>query len=120
MTEQIKILNEAEDIAAYISQQYNQDEGVVLMDRITTVNGYLGRLPKLLADAKYLLNYAKAKAGDEFKGDLSPTKIKMIIESKTINEQKIYDFIERLNSNLVHYHDGLRTQLSFLKSLNEQ
>ena len=120
MTEQIEILNEAKDIAAYISEQYNQDEGIVLMDRITTVNGYLGRLPKLLADAKYLLNYAKAKAGDELEPDLSPTKIKMIVESKTIQEQKIYDFIERLNSNLVHYHDGLRTQLSFLKSLNEQ
>ena len=120
MTEQIKILNEAEEIAAYISQKYNQDEGIVLMDRITTVNGYLGRLPKLLADAKYLLNFAKAKAGDELEPDLSPTKIKMIVEGKVIQEQKIYDFIERLNSNLVHYHDGLRTQLSFLKSLNEQ
>ena len=114
------ILKEAKKIAAFMSEVYKEDIGIVLMDRISFSNTYLGRLSLIIPEAKYLLGFAKATASDKIDytdKTMTATKIKMIVEKEVLNEQRVVDTIEKVGTNLVHYHDGLRSQLSYLKTL---
>ncbi len=48
---------------------------------------------------------------------ISPTVFKQLINGRTVNEAKILKFTERLNRTITHQIDGVRSQLSYLKSL---
>lgn len=118
------ILQEITEISEWLKDAPLPKEGAILALRLTELNSYHARLPEIVADAEYLLNAAKAEASNDPVIDYSnkswnSTRVKNFIESKTNNEQRTYRFAERLNATIVHQIDSVRSQLSYLKSLND-
>jgi len=65
---------------------------------------------------------AKAQASDDIISvtpQISATLLKIKIENRCKNEIKALRFAERLEATASHQLDGLRSQLSYLKSLND-
>ena len=111
-----------EKIYKYLVQRYDEKDGTILTERITNLNVALARSAELLADAEYYLNKKKGlESGKIYENErlskLKPTEIKFLLDGKTADEQRVYKQCERLNRAITHQLEGLRTQLSYLKSL---
>ena len=119
-----QLTKELNDIYKYCTTNYNQDDGGILTERITELNVYLARSSALLSHAQYHYDKAQGKEAEKIIRDegktgikISPTVFKQLINGRTVNEAKILKFTERLNRTITHQIDGVRSQLSYLKSL---
>ena len=126
MMELDKLTTELNEIYKYCTTNYNQDEGGILTERITTLNIYLARSSALLSHAQYHYDKAQGEEAEKLINDqestgtkISPTVFKQLINGRTVNEAKILKFTERLNRTITHQIDGVRSQLSYLKSLGD-
>lgn len=120
MISQEQIVKELTSIYEYLQKSYNEKDGEILTRRITNLNASLARSAELLADTKYYLDKKKGEVSEELiekYPDLSATQLKSLLESKVALEQRLYSQCERLNRSITHQLEGLRTQLSYLKSL---
>ena len=118
-----QIATELASIYDYLQQKYNEKSGDQLSNRITKLNASLARSAELLSDAKYYLDEKKGRVAEEIYlneefGHLSSTQSKSIIEGRVALEYRIYFQCERLNRSITHQLEGLRTQISYLKSIS--
>lgn len=117
----INLLKEITDISEFLKSEYGI-HGNELSRRISEVNAYHARLPEIVATAEYILLAAKAQASEDILNaspEITATLLKIKIENRCKNEIKALRFAERLESTASHQLDGLRSQLSYLKSLND-
>lgn len=114
-----KMFGEIQSISEFLKSEYGM-MGEELSDRIRRLNGYHARLPEIIATLDYIAYEAKARASEELADKEYPASIlKIKIEGLCKNEIKAQKFAERLDSACVHQLDGLRSQLSYLKSLSD-
>ena len=114
-----KMLEEITEVSKFLQSEYDM-EGIALTDRIRKLNGFHARLPEIVATLDYITYAAKATASEELADMKYPASImKIKIEGRCKNELKAQKFAERLDSACVHQMDGLRSQLSYLKSLSD-
>jgi len=117
-----EILAEIDSISHFLKNAPMPKEGGVLAERLTNLCAFHARCPEIVADAEYILNSAKAEASNSPEIDYkvwNATRVKNFIESKVLTEQKIFRYADRLNATIVHSIDAVRSQLSYLKSLND-
>lgn len=115
----IKILKEIQEISEFLKTPYGM-HGEELSRRISELNAYHARLPEIIATAESLLLNARAKASEDLleqNPEVSATMGKIKIDSDCSNYIKVLKFAERLDSACTHQLDGVRSQLSYLKSL---
>lgn len=119
-----KLTEELNNIYSYCNTGYNHKDGNELSERITKLNVYLARSSMLLGEAQFYYDKAQGEEAEniiEEEGKtgikISPTVFKQLINGRTINEMKVLKFTERLNRTITHQLDGIRSQLSYLKSL---
>ena len=114
-----KMLEEIKEISEFIKSPYG-NHPPELSERISLINAHHARLPEVIATLDYMVYEAKARASEELIDKDYPVAImKIKIEGLCKNEIKAQKFAERLDSACVHQLDGLRSQLSYLKSLND-
>lgn len=89
-----------------------------LYERISTLNVYLARSGKLLAEVKLVQDQATNYYFQECASQLSVLSASMqkrYIESKTADINYYVNWLDRINRGIVHSGDNIRTQMSFLK-----
>ena len=112
----IEILSEVEEISNFIySGHRNLESGNEMSYYIDKLSSYMARLPKLEADAEYLLNCKRGEVA-EAKKDLSATVFREVLARETALEQKVYRFTYRLTTNIPEIVQSGRSQLSYLKA----
>lgn len=115
------ILEEAIEIAEGLASGYDNESGDAMSTYLSVLVTYLARLPKMEADAEYLMNYAKGEHGDTEakkpkKDQISATLFKEVLGGEVATFTRIYSFVHRLNSNIIEIQKSVITQLSYLKS----
>ena len=58
------ILEEAIEIAEGLASGYDNESGDAMSTYLNLLTNYLARLPRLEADAEYLMNYSRGSYGD--------------------------------------------------------
>ncbi|OGU55440.1 MAG: hypothetical protein A2V66_16845 [Ignavibacteria bacterium RBG_13_36_8] len=118
-----QVAEELEEIYQYLVGEYDKNDGNELANRITKLNIYLARSTALLSWAQFYYDKAQGEEAEnlaneyaETKKKLSPTVFKQLINGRTINEMKLWKFCERVNRTITHQHEGVRSQLSYLKA----
>jgi len=116
-----KILEEAIEIAEGLASGYDNENGDAMSTYLSVLVTYLARLPKMEADAEYLLNYSKGDYGDKEankakKDQISATLFKEVMGGEIAVYTRIYSFVHRLNQNIIEIQKSVITQLSYLKS----
>jgi len=113
------LTKEIEDILGYCSVTYNQDQPAELMERLTNLSVYLARTAELLSEAQYFYDYHLALETDKLLGlNYSGNALRDVAKGRVATHKKLLDLTERINSTITHQIDAIRTQLSYLKSLN--
>ena len=119
-----KLTEQLNEIYGYCVVTYNEKDGNELSDRVTNLNVYLARSSSLLSWAQFYYDKAQGEEAEKIlmeekqKGiKISPTVFKQLINGRTVSEAKVLKFTERLNRTITHQIDGIRSQLSYLKSL---
>ena len=112
------------EIYGYCTENYKEEDGHGLSKRVTNLNVYLARSSSLLSWAQFYYDKAQGEEAEKIlteekeKGiKISPTVFKQLINGRTVQEAKVLKFTERLNRTITHQIDGVRSQLSYLKSL---
>ena len=103
-------------------QQYLEitvsDDPNEISERLSSIAVYMARTGYLLAEAKMELDQARVSAYSTHVGTigkLPATVSKMFIESVTDQQNRLVNWVDRLNSACIHQGDILRTLLSFQK-----
>lgn len=103
-------------------QQYLEitvsDDPNEISERLSSIAVYMARTGYLLAEAKMELDQARVSAYSTHIGTigkLPATVSKMFIESVTDQQNRLVNWVDRLNSTCIHQGDILRTLLSFQK-----
>ena len=122
--ELLNLTRELNDIYSYCNTGYKHKDGNELSERITTLNVYLARSSMLLGEAQFHYDTKQGEEAEKIVKEelktgikISPTVFKQLINGRTAQETKILKFTERLNRTITHQIDGVRSQLSYLKSL---
>ena len=111
------IICEARKIQDYLEISCS-DNPSELIERLSVLNTYMARSGKLLSDAKFLQDEAINKAfSDHAKAieSMSPTIAKKFIDSVSKHENRLVNWLDRVNRTCTHQSENLRTQISFLK-----
>jgi len=109
---------EAKSIQDYLDCEI-PDEGAAIVDMGNTINVYMSRTGKMLADAKYHQNKAvKESILHELKEsiNLPASTLNNLVKSSTERESHLVDWIDRMNRVCTHRVDWLRSVLSKLKA----
>lgn len=96
----------------------HSDEPTVLAQVLAEINVQMARTGYLLAEAKYDLNTARARAFAENKKAIEKmpaTVSNRFLEALCSKEEHNVDWIERLNKTCTHQADNLRSLLSYAK-----
>ena len=115
------ILEEAIEIAEGLASGYDNESGDAMSTYLNLLTNYLARLPRLEADAEYLMNYSRGdnadkEASKDKKEQISATLFREVLGGEVATFTRIYSFVHRLNSNIIEIQKSVITQLSYLKS----
>ena len=110
---------ELEKYYKYVKASYNEEDGNLLNKRITYCNGIIARSSEMLSWAQYYLDQARGEVATEIANQHTATVFREVLNARTANETRLCKLTERLNSTVKHQLDGLRSQLSYLKSFND-
>lgn len=122
MLDFINNIDQLEQEAKKIDEFLNitcSEEPTEALNRGNDLLVYLARTGKMLADAKYwqdnaINNSILQKLKDQL--NLSPALFKKFVDTSTIRENYLVNWIDRLNRTCVHQIDFLRTVVSFAKN----
>ncbi len=113
--------NEAKQIQEYLEIECSNNPEEI-QDRINTLNVYMARSGEMLAKAKR--EVTKMRRSELVKQVIEPltdgipmsaTTQKELINSISIEEQFLVDWLERINRSCTHQVDALRSLLSYEK-----
>lgn len=100
------------DIDNYLNITCSEDPNECI-ERGLTLMVYLARTSKMLADARYHKDRAvKASILKELRLDISASILKQLIESTCERENYLVNWVDRINSTIVHQMDMIRTIIS--------
>ena len=114
------LLTEAKEIQAYLEIEVGDDVSEA-QERGSTLQVYMARTGKMLADAKKALNLKKQSGIMDILRETSKYSIKSatgineLIKSVCADEQYLVDWCERLNRTCTHQADWCRTLISKYK-----
>lgn len=90
-----------------------------MVDRVNTINVIMARSGEMLADAKMLQEEAMCHTFEQentyIKG-LQPSVATKYLTSKIYTENRLVNWIDRINATCKHQGDNLRTLISYMKS----
>ena len=112
-----EITQEIEDISGFCACVYDQTNGQEMSERLTNLHVYLARSGTLQAEAQYLLDSSIAVETEKLiTMDLAPSVITSLSKGRSATFQKLWKLCERMNRTITHQIEGIRTQISLLKS----
>jgi hypothetical protein len=112
-----KYSEELENIQQYLEINVSDDPNEI-SERLSMIAVYMARTGFILAEAKMELDQARVSVFSSHVGTigkLPATVSKMFIESVTDQQNRLVNWVDRLNSTCIHQGDILRTLLSFQK-----
>ena len=112
-----KYSEELNNMQQYLEITVGDDHGEI-SERLSSIAVYMARTGYLLAEAKMELDQARVSVYSTHVGTigkLPATVSKMFIESVTDQQNRLVNWVDRLNSACIHQGDILRTLLSFQK-----
>jgi len=112
-----KYSEELENIQKYLEITVSDDPDEI-SERLSMIAVYMARTGYILAEAKMELDQARVSVYSTHVGTigkLPATVSKMFIESVTDQQNRLVNWVDRLNSACIHQGDILRTLLSFQK-----
>lgn len=111
------IKDELNEINEYLTKPIS-DEPALLIERLNILQGYLGRMPRILAECKYNTLKAKAQVLDDLDG-LSATELKIAMEGRLAGHIALETLADRTESALQKSIEATRSVLSYLKETYE-
>lgn len=108
---------EAETMQGFLETDYSDNINEMLY-RVSTINTYMARSGKMLADARYLQDQAQKIVFNEQWDHISAlpaSQITKYINAQTYEENYLVNWLDRINRTCVHQSENLRTQISFIK-----
>lgn len=113
------LLNELIEISDFLKKS-SGITAVEISQRMGELTVYSAKLPSIIADLEYIVAEAKNNSLEKhIGGNYSAQALKIKIENDCKNELKAQKFADRLDSICGKNLDTLRSQLSYLKSLND-
>ena len=112
-----KYSEELENIQKYLEITVSDDPDEI-SERLSMIAVYMARTGFILAEARMELDQARVLVYSSHAGTISklPASVsKMFIESVTDQQNRLVNWVDRLNSTCIHQGDILRTLLSFQK-----
>lgn len=112
-----KYSEELENMQQYLEITVSDDPNEI-SERLSMIAVYMARTGFILAEARMELDQARVSAYSSHTGTISKlpaTVSKMFIESVTDQQNRLVNWVARLNSTCIHQGDILRTLLSFQK-----
>ena len=112
-----KYSEELENIQKYLEITVSDDPDEI-SERLSMIAVYMARTGFILAEARMELDQARVLVYSSHSGTISklPASVsKMFIESVTDQQNRLVNWLDRLNSTCIHQGDILRTLLSFQK-----
>ena len=112
-----KYCEELENIQKYLEITVSDDPDEI-SERLASISVYMARTGFILAEARMELDQARVLVYSSHSGTISklPASVsKMFIESVTDQQNRLVNWLDRLNSTCIHQGDILRTLLSFQK-----
>lgn len=114
MREELKVMQEfAEDKSA-------EEQAELLEIRLTTLNSYMARSGRLMAESKLIRDKIKDECYTTYIDKivaLKPSIVKDFINAKCAEANSLVSGFERLNHDLKHISDNIRTQISYEKKM---
>jgi len=114
-----EIERELQEINDYLAEPIS-DEPALLVERLNLLQGYLGRMPRILAQLKYNTLKAKERALSDPSVEGSPSVIKNIVEGMIAKEIALEHLADRTESAIQKSIEATRSVLSFLKQLTTE
>ena len=125
---------DASELAIELNEIYGHIQSVSieadveqLLNELAYCNGSLARSAQLQAEAEYILNVERGNASERYAQScktmderFNATQAKYFIESRTVDQVRLYTLAERLNRTLTHRIDSIRTAISFEKTQRER
>ncbi len=109
------MIEELNEINEYLNQPIS-DEPALLVERLNRLQGYLARMPKILADCKYNTLKAREKALENLNLEkISPSVLKQILEGQIAGEIALELYADRTESAIQKMIEATRSVLSYLK-----
>jgi len=108
------IIKEILEVYDYCKVTYDENNIQEMLNRLTNLNVYLARVNELLPDMKKRLMDRRGYYSEVYI-ELTPNKMKALVEAKTSAEERYYSLVERLSATIVHQIDAIRTQVSYIK-----
>ena len=110
---------EIKKMEQFMEQRPDVSAPALLMDRLSDISVYIARSGTMLCDAKYILISQKEEIldvlADKLK-DMKATMAAQYISAKTKDAEKAVNRLDRINRELFHQSEILRTQISFIKN----
>lgn len=116
-----ELIKLAEEFQTFLIEKPS-DEPAELLERMANLEIIIARAGLCLAQAKKLqdefISTAIINALDQqIEQKLSPSTINVYIKSIAKEYNYLVNSFDRINSTAIHQHDGLRTRLSYFKTL---
>jgi hypothetical protein len=111
---------ELQEMYAFCASSYDERDGDSMSGRLTCLAMYLARTAEMMGDAQYIVDEARGRWADAMPLNMTATLFREWLTGKVRNEQKLYNYTERLNKTITHQMEALRTQISRLKHEQQQ
>ena len=104
------------EMYAFVKDAYDEKDGNLLSERITTLNCYLARSAEMLAEAEHALNTAKGVHSGLIPKGMPASIAREWLAGQCAGEIRMLKLTDRLNAAIVHIIEGTRSQISFIKA----
>lgn len=107
-----------EDFQERLEIPFSKDDPDACLERMTELEVIMARSGQYLADAKYWQDESRGKLKqyiDELGSKYSVSTLNEYVKAKTLEENHICNWMERINKACSHLTDNLRTTISYKK-----
>ena len=116
-----ELQKKVEDMNKFLQERSN-DEPATMLDRMQILEVMMSQAGEYFAECKrnqeIVINEAISNAMElQLEETLSASTINLFVKTASSDWGFLVNSFERINSAAVHQHDGLRTRISYVKTL---
>lgn len=114
--EELKLI--CEDFQSRLEVPFSKDDPDACLERMTELEVVMAQSGQYLADAKYWQDEARTRLKqyvDELGSKYTTSTLNEYVKAKTLNENHIVNWLDRVNKACSHLTDNIRTAISYKK-----
>lgn len=107
-----------QEFQSRLEMEFSKDDPDACLERMTELEVIMARSGQYLADAKYWQDEARGRLKqyvEELGSKYSISTLNDYVKAKTVDENHVVNWMERINRSCSHLTDNLRTTISYKK-----